>query len=121
MALASLLVQPDPEPVPLHKHVLDLHPESGTNPRKRIDHEVSGRGRASYGRAGVDSVQQLPGFSGVSTGVLPRRTICFGPRTAWAGFTGTTWPVTSQSNIIRMAESRCLAVGAAFVRVRCST
>src|SRR3954465_15334322 len=30
--------------------------------------------------------------SAVSTGVLPRRTTCFGPRTECAGFIATTWP-----------------------------
>ena len=35
---------------------------------------------------------------GSSTGVLPRFTLCDGPRTEEAGFTGITWPVTSQSN-----------------------
>src|SRR5512143_2185453 len=35
--------------------------------------------------------------SAVSTGVLPRRTTCFGPRTACAGLVATIWPVTSQS------------------------
>jgi hypothetical protein len=29
-------------------------------------------------------------------------TECRGPRTECAGFDGTTWPVTSQSNIMRM-------------------
>jgi hypothetical protein len=35
--------------------------------------------------------------SAVRIGVLPVLTTCFGPRTAWAGLTGMTWPVTSQS------------------------
>jgi hypothetical protein len=35
---------------------------------------------------------------GSSTGVFPRFTLCGGPRTDEAGFTGMTWPVTSQSN-----------------------
>lgn len=41
--------------------------------------------------------------SGSSTGVLPDFTICVGPRTEAAGFTGTTWRVTSQSNKCRTA------------------
>ncbi len=53
--------------------------------------------------------------SGASTGVLPRRTLCDGPRTDAAGFAGTTWPVTSQSNRWRIAARRCFAVGAACV------
>ena len=34
--------------------------------------------------------------SGVSTGVLPFFCVCFGPRTACAGFIGITWPTTIQ-------------------------
>ena len=35
--------------------------------------------------------------AGVSTGVAPRVTTCFGPRTAAAGFAASTWWTTSQS------------------------
>jgi hypothetical protein len=38
-------------------------------------------------------------------------------RTDPAGLTGTTWPVTSQSNRWRIAASRCLKLGAASSRV----
>ena len=37
-----------------------------------------------------------------------------------AGFTGTTWPVTSQSKRWRIAASRCLTLGAASSRVPAS-
>ena len=47
-----------------------------------------------------------------STGVLPVFTTCFGPRTAAAGFIGTTWPVISQSNSMRTAASCCFTPGA---------
>jgi hypothetical protein len=36
----------------------------------------------------------------------------FGPRTAAAGFIGTTWPMTSQSNSIRTAASCCFTPAA---------
>ena len=55
--------------------------------------------------------------AGCSTGALPAFTACEGPRTDPAGFTGTTWPVTSHSNRWRSAASCCLTVGAACVRV----
>ena len=55
--------------------------------------------------------------AGSSTGVCPHVTTCRGPRTDAAGLTGTTWPVTSQSNRWRIAASRCLTVGAASSRV----
>ena len=54
-----------------------------------------------------------------STGVLPVFTTCFGPRTAEAGFVGTTWPVISQSNSIRTAASCCFTPGAAWVCCEC--
>ena len=47
-----------------------------------------------------------------STGVLPVLTTCLGPRTAAAGFIGTTWPVISQSNSMRTAASCCFTPGA---------
>jgi len=48
--------------------------------------------------------------SALSTGVLPCLTTYFGPRTAWAGFTSMTWPVTSQSNSMRMAARWCALI-----------
>ena len=53
--------------------------------------------------------------SSVKTGVLPRRTTCLGPRTAWAGLTARTWPTTSQSNSMRIAARCNLTVGLAAV------
>ena len=58
--------------------------------------------------------------AGSSTGVLPWRTTCDGPRTEAAGLVGMTWPITSQSNRWRMAASCCLTLGAALSRV-CSS
>ena len=43
---------------------------------------------------------------------MPVFTTCFGPRTAAAGFAGTTWPVISQSNSMRTAASCCFTPGA---------
>src|SRR5271165_1215678 len=42
-------------------------------------------------------------WAGSSTGVLPWRTTCDGPRTETAGLTAITWLVTSQSNRRRIA------------------
>src|SRR5438067_13618995 len=58
--------------------------------------------------------------AGSSTGVCPDVTTWLGPRTECAGLTGTTWPVTSQSNRWRIAASRCLTLGAASSRVPAS-
>jgi hypothetical protein len=57
---------------------------------------------------------------GSSTGVCPDVTTCRGPRTVCVGLTGTTWPLTSQSNKCRSAASRCLTEGAASSRVAAS-
>lgn len=43
--------------------------------------------------------------------LLPERTTWRGPRTEAAGFAGTTWPLTSQSNRYPTAASRCLTLG----------
>ena len=59
---------------------------------------ISARSRRPAWRGHVDAVEQRRASSGASTGVLPRFTTCVGPRTASAGLTGTTWPITSQSN-----------------------
>ena len=40
--------------------------------------------------------------AGERTGVAPLVATCFGPRTAAAGFTGRTWPTTSQSPSMRI-------------------
>jgi hypothetical protein len=55
--------------------------------------------------------------SAASTGVLPFFTECLGPRTELAGLVGITWPITSQSNSIRSAASRCFTDGAAIRRL----
>jgi hypothetical protein len=43
---------------------------------------------------GEGSTGQIRDMPGRETGVLPRRTTCFGPRTEAAGFIGTICPVT---------------------------
>jgi hypothetical protein len=51
---------------------------------------------------GRDAVDKLAPF-----GALPVFTTYFGPRTAAAGFIGTTWPITSQSSSMRTAAAGC--------------
>jgi hypothetical protein len=58
--------------------------------------------------------------AGSSTGVLPRRTIWRGPRTAAAGLAGMIWPMTIQLNRWRNAARRSFAVGADRARCNCS-
>jgi hypothetical protein len=55
-----------------------------------------------------------------STGVTPLLTEWRGPRTECAGFDGITWPVTSQSNNMRIQARCCLTEGGDISRARCS-
>ena len=52
--------------------------------------------------------------AGVSTGVAPFVTTCFGPRTAAARFTGRTWLTRSQSPSMRIAATCCFDRGRCF-------
>ena len=56
-----------------------------------------------------------------STGVLPRRTMWRGPRTAAAGLVVMIWPITIQSNRCFNAARRSFAVGADRAFCNCST
>src|ERR1019366_10102707 len=58
--------------------------------------------------------RRVRAWSALRTGVLPRFTTYFGPRTELAGFVGMTWPVTSQSKSIRIAAKCCFTVGEAL-------
>src|SRR5665213_2258941 len=64
--------------------------------------------------SGIDA-SNLRHWAPSSTGVLPVLTTCFGPRTAAAGLFGTTWPITSQSNSMRIAASCCLTDVATYI------
>ena len=101
-----LFAQAHPEPTVLCVNVLQLHPKRGTNARAE-NHQRDQRAvaQADDGRH-LDAVDQARASSGASTGVLPIVTVCEGPRTDLAGFTGITWPVTSQSNRWRTAASQ---------------
>jgi hypothetical protein len=101
--LAGFLARAHPKPV-LRKDILDRHAERRVNPGERIDHEPDQRSVVLSSSAHASA--------GSSTGVCPDVTTCRGPRTDLAGLTGTTWPVTSQSNGWRIAASRCLTLGA---------
>src|ERR1022692_117879 len=83
VALAALLMQPHPPAATLKIPVLDIHARRSANARERVDHK-----RDEGAIAEAD-----------------------GPRTECAGFTGITWPVTSQSKSIRIAASCSLTLG----------
>ena len=46
----------------------------------------------------VSIVNEMARLGGSSAGILPRRTMWRGPRTAAAGLIGMIWPITIQSN-----------------------
>ena len=79
---------------------------------------ISARSRRPACVDDVDAVEQRARFGGIEHRRLPGRHDVAGARApSAAGLTGTTWPVTSQSNRWRIAASRCLTLGAASSRV----
>jgi hypothetical protein len=99
----------------LREYVLDLHAEHRADACEAEHHQPNQRPIAQANdRRDLDAVDEVRASSGAKTGVLPDFTTCDGPRTEPAGFTGTTRPVTSQSNSWRIAASRALTVGAAL-------
>jgi hypothetical protein len=121
VALSALLAQPHPLPPVLREDILDRRPEGRADPRERIDHEPDQRAIAqACDLPRVDAVEQRARFAGIEHRRLPGRDNVAGPRTDAAGLTGTTWPVTSQSNKWRTPASRCLTLGAASSRVPAS-
>src|SRR6516162_9900874 len=119
--LAALLAQPHPQPAVLRVHILDRHAECRADAGERIDHQPDQRAIAQPGvYRDIDAIEQRARFRRIEHRVCPDVTTCPGPRTEPAGLTGTTWPVTSQSNRWRIAASRCLTLGAASSRVDAS-
>jgi len=92
--LAALLAQPHPEPAVLREDIFDRHPERGADPGEGIDHQSDQRAvpQSGMGRD-IDAVEQRARFRRVEHVTTWRE-----PRTEPAGLTGTTCPVTSQSN-----------------------
>ena len=85
--LAALLMQTHPEPAVLRIHVFDAHADRRADAGEGINHEANERAIAEV-EASIASMSWRASC-GSSTGVLPRRTIWRGPRTAAAGLTGT--------------------------------
>ena len=83
VALAALLVQPHPQAAVLHVNVLDLHRERRADAREGIDHEAD-QGAVAQARPASSRRccrASARASAGSSTGVLPRFTLCDGPRT----------------------------------------
>ena len=115
MALAAFLMQPDPPALAVLVVVLDAHVDHGRDAREGVDTSTPMIARSR--RPTMESVliesRSVRAWSAFKTGVLPRLTTCFGPRTEDAGFMGTIWPVTRKSKSIRIAAKCCFTVGAA--------
>ena len=61
VGLPALLAQSHPQPVVLHKHVLDLHGECSPDAGEAVDHERDQRPVAQPGMArDIDAVEQRP-------------------------------------------------------------
>ena len=91
MPLAALLMETRPKAPVLHEHVLDAHCQRRADPREGIDHQPDQRrSRRPAGVATSIASNRRRASDGSSTGVFPHRTLCDGPRTEAAGFTGTT-------------------------------
>ena len=115
VALAAFLVQPHPQPPAFACR----HPRPSWRARRRCGRRytpsapISARSRRPDRRRRCRCCRAARRASaGSSTGVLPLRTMCCGPRTEAAGLTGTIWPITSQSKRWRIAARRCFTVGA---------
>src|SRR5579871_242097 len=74
---------------------------------------MSARSRSPMMESVLIESKRSRASSARSTGVFPRFTTYFGPRTEDAGFTATIWPVTRKSKSIRIAARCCFTVGAA--------
>ena len=95
--LAALLLQAHPQPPVLRIHVVDLHADRRADAGEGIAIKpISARSRRPMIVVASIASMSCRASCGSSTGVLPRRTIWRGPRTAAAGLTGMIWPMTSQ-------------------------
>jgi len=98
----------------LRVDILDRHAERRADAGERIHHQPDQCAvtQAGMGRD-VDAVEQRVLPTDRAPAFSPDVTTCRGPRTEPTGLTGTTWPVTSQSNKWRIAARGCLTLGAA--------
>ena len=114
--LAAFLVQPDQPSRALRLQVVDPHLQRRADAGKAVG-EGGDQGPVAQIPHRVDrnGVDQPPPLLAFQHGRLAGLDHVLGPRTAEAGFVGTTWPVINQSNSIRTAASCCFTPGAAWV------
>jgi len=115
--LAALLAQAQPPAFFQGEVVFHLQPHHRTHPREAIDHN-GGEGAVTQATTCevLMELRKALVSSDDITVAAPLMTEWRGPRTACAGLAGITWPVTSQSNSIRMQARCCLTVGAERTR-----
>jgi hypothetical protein len=111
-------VKTHPQTPILHEYILDPHRERSPDTHTTIDHQANQCTVAHPSPGVVMSIEasKARASSGASTGVLPRRMLCDGPRTEIAGLCCTTWVRTNQSNRCRTLASRCFTVGTDTLR-----
>ena len=120
--LAALLVQTEPPALARRVVVLNAHADRRADAGEGVDHDGrSGRGREGrrWNRCRWSRVASRAS-SAVSAGVLPRLHDVFRPAHRGRRVHRHTWPITSQSNSIRIAARCCFTVGAARLRCNCS-
>ena len=126
VALATLFAKADPEPP-----VLDVKTSSTFIPRAAPTRGAKLNTISPIKRPVAPArpawrisirIQELGGpLSGQVLTVFPgRNAMEIAQRTEAAGFSGTTWPITSQSKTWRIAARCCLAVGADRARLSAS-
>jgi hypothetical protein len=66
VALAAYLVEPNPQALAQHKHILDLHTGRCAGPRESVDHEADQRPTAETDlRGDINAVQELARLGGI--------------------------------------------------------
>jgi len=120
--LAAFLVEPHPAATLLHVEVLDSHPGGCPDAGEGVAHEPDeGPVPQPEQGSGVDRGQEVVhlldrehrGFALADAVLRASHRV--------SGLVCMIWPVTSQSNSIRIAARCCLTVGLAWVRPSCST
>jgi hypothetical protein len=120
--LAVFFAEAEPPAFFLRVVILNGECDDGTDAREGIGHYRNDGAVAQPATLETSMpVSSAVASSEESTGVTPLLTEWRGPRTECAGLDGITWPVTSQSNNMRMQARCCLTEGADISRASCST
>lgn len=78
---------------------------------KGIGCKLAGLAASGTKEIAVDVIANAGGLDVIVQTLIETMMTGGGPRTEWAGLVSTTWPVTSQSNSIRIAARCCFTDG----------